>query len=371
MEDTEKSPCLSSKEKETQSMAHEDMEKWKEVVLKMKKSAHAAPFLFPVDPQRLNIPDYYDKIKTPMDLSTISKNLESGVYTSAESVKKDIDQMFSNCYVYNTPESAVYKTGQSLEKQYKQLLQKKAAGTKRKTEEETENKKNKAKGFTEEEMKRCTDTLADLGRPKHHRFTWPFLEPVDPVLVPTYYTLIKKPMDLSTMRTKLQEGQYAAQSEFVADFDLMINNCYAFNATGSEVYLCGTKLAAYFKQTFEQKKKKPADSAEERIAELKALISQHEQEIRKLEKKTNIEVPGFGYEEKKQLKRRLESFPPEKLNTIASFLQKNVSSAVVNEMEEIEVNLDQLDHSILIKLSDLVRDTYVEEQRIETDSSSE
>ena len=34
----------------------------------------------PVDPFELKIPDYFDVIKEPMDISTVEKNLKNGVY---------------------------------------------------------------------------------------------------------------------------------------------------------------------------------------------------------------------------------------------------------------------------------------------------
>ena len=37
--------------------------------------------------------------------------------------------------------------------------------------------------------------------------SWPFLEPVDRKKVPEYFKVIKKPMDFSTIKTKLQEGK--------------------------------------------------------------------------------------------------------------------------------------------------------------------
>ncbi len=46
----------------------------------LKSNVKVVPFLEPVDPIALGIPDYPDVIKNPMDLSTISKKLERGEY---------------------------------------------------------------------------------------------------------------------------------------------------------------------------------------------------------------------------------------------------------------------------------------------------
>jgi len=41
------------------------------ILIDLRKHADAAPFNQPVDPVSLNIPDYFNVIKNPMDLGTI------------------------------------------------------------------------------------------------------------------------------------------------------------------------------------------------------------------------------------------------------------------------------------------------------------
>lgn len=61
------------------------------------------PFHTPVDPDKLGLPDYYDIIKQPMDMTTIKKKLDQQLYKSAKDVLHDFDLMFQNCYTYNRP----------------------------------------------------------------------------------------------------------------------------------------------------------------------------------------------------------------------------------------------------------------------------
>ncbi|KAK1941297.1 Transcription factor GTE10 [Phytophthora citrophthora] len=65
-------------------------------------------------------------------------------------------------------------------------------------------------------MPMSSDLHADLSR---HVLVWPFLEPVDPVVlnVPTYYDVISNPMDLGTMGAKLNAGDYHDPAEYRAD----------------------------------------------------------------------------------------------------------------------------------------------------------
>lgn len=54
--------------------------------------------------------------------------------------------------------------------------------------------------------------------------------------VPDYTTVVTEPMDLSTMRKKLDEGQYPDLTAMEKDFDLMIANCLAYNNRDTVFY---------------------------------------------------------------------------------------------------------------------------------------
>jgi len=53
-------------------------------------------------------------------------------------------------------------------------------------------------------------------------------------------------MDLSTMRKKLDGGDYASAKDFYNDFKLMIKNCHAFNPQGTPVQIAGAELQRLF-----------------------------------------------------------------------------------------------------------------------------
>lgn len=89
----------------------------------------------PVDPISLNLPDYFDVIKEPIDLGTIRKRLEEGhkcewssssFYQNAKDVFDDVSRVWSNCFAYNkTPQDAPVreaceKTMQIFEKKWKE-----------------------------------------------------------------------------------------------------------------------------------------------------------------------------------------------------------------------------------------------------------
>ena len=53
-------------------------------------------------------------------------------------------------------------------------------------------------------------------------------------------------MDLSTMRKKLDAGEYPTAEKFHEDFKLMIRNCFTFNPSGTPVNTAGHDLQKVF-----------------------------------------------------------------------------------------------------------------------------
>ncbi|XP_055507501.1 CREB-binding protein-like isoform X2 [Leucoraja erinacea] len=78
----------------------------------------------------------------------------------------------------------------------------------------------------------------------------PFRQPVDPSLlgIPDYFDIVKNPMDLSTIKRKLDTGQYQEPWQYVEDVWLMFNNAWLYNRKTSRVYKYCTKLAEVFEQ---------------------------------------------------------------------------------------------------------------------------
>ncbi|XP_015118344.1 transcription initiation factor TFIID subunit 1 isoform X2 [Diachasma alloeum] len=70
---------------------------------KLKLMAEAWPFLKPVNKKQVE--DYYNIIKTPMDLETISKKVCGHKYHNRHEFIRDVEQIRDNCILYNGKES--------------------------------------------------------------------------------------------------------------------------------------------------------------------------------------------------------------------------------------------------------------------------
>lgn len=71
---------------------------------------------------------------------------------------------------------------------------------------------------------------------------WPFLVPVNGDEVHDYYDVIKEPMDLGTMETKLDKDQYESVEDFVKDVLLLVRNCKRYNAETTPYAKAANKL---------------------------------------------------------------------------------------------------------------------------------
>lgn len=71
-----------------------------------------------------------------------------------------------------------------------------------------------------------------------HQNGWVFNTPVDPVELglPDYFQVIKKPMDLGSIKKRLENGCYHSLEELEADVNLTFDNAMEYNPDGSVVY---------------------------------------------------------------------------------------------------------------------------------------
>jgi len=391
----------------------------KTIMRQVWKHSYAWPFHHPVDVVKLNLPDYYDIIKKPMDLGTIKKQLENQEYYSAKECIEDFNRIFENCYTYNKPGEDVVLMAQELQKFFQDkvmsmppeevelpskssrpqlkpatstqdgvppakrsrrggkikstaadttqpalvsapittqgvevhgrttltvtsptgingnavtsttlapmssdapanaiILQSKVkSGVKRKKADTTtpsstvndipaspltplevavpylsgkvrsrreshrsikrpnkdlpgedlaKPQQSKKRSKLSEQMKYCNGILKELFSKKHMSYAWPFYKPVDVegLRLHDYFDIIKHPMDLGTVKTKMDNREYSNANEFASDIRLIFTNCYKYNPPDHDVVSMARKLQDVFEFRFAKMPDEPAPEPE-------------------------------------------------------------------------------------------------------------
>uniref|UniRef100_A0A1A7YP49 Bromodomain-containing protein 2 n=1 Tax=Iconisemion striatum TaxID=60296 RepID=A0A1A7YP49_9TELE len=103
-----------------------------------------------------------------------------------------------------------------------------------------------------EQMKHCDAILKEMLSKKHAAYAWPFYKPVDAEALELhdYHDIIKHPMDLGSIKKKLDNRQYRDAQEFAADIRLMFSNCYKYNPPDHDVVSMAHKLQDVFEMRF-------------------------------------------------------------------------------------------------------------------------
>uniref|UniRef100_A0A0A8XYB5 Gte102 n=1 Tax=Arundo donax TaxID=35708 RepID=A0A0A8XYB5_ARUDO len=109
-------------------------------------------------------------------------------------------------------------------------------------------------------FKQCDAILKKLMTQKYSHI---FNAPVDVVKlqIPDYFDIIKHPMDLGTVRKKLDSGSYKSPSDFAADVRLTFNNAMTYNPRGHAVHDMAIQLNKMFENRWRTIEKKLASVA--------------------------------------------------------------------------------------------------------------
>lgn len=410
----------------------------------IKRLRDAAPFTVPVDTVKLNIPLYYNYIKRPMDLSTIERKINLNAYADVSEIVDDFTLMVDNCCRFNGEDSAISQMAKNIKGHFeKHMLNMPPkvlpnngsttptanAGSRRRTGSNPASTLERRESVAAHRPKRtihppkskelpydvrprkkkyaaelrfCSQTIKELTSKKHYNINFPFLAPVDPVAlnIPKYHEIIKEPMDLGTIQSKLANNQYENGDVFERDVRLVFQNCYTFNPEGTDVNTMGKKLEAIFDKKWANRPVAPPtpttsdeeysdyDDDEPEISEamlsnvpaiqflenqlirmkqeLDELKKQHLQKLRqqrdmrrkrKRSKKSRSRknssseglsgVPVVTYEMKKQVSDLVPNLNDKKLQALIKIIKDDVD---LSNEEEVELDMDQLEDRTVLKL---------------------
>ena len=189
-----------------------------------------------------------------------------------------------------------------------------------------------------ESMQECYEILRFL---QTREDSQPFLEPVDwqAYGLTDYPEIIQHPMDLSTIHTKLEAGQYAHPLAFAADVRLVFENCAKYNRPDSDLYMTADKLSKLFEKKFSKLKAaaaaSPASSSSSKSkggASSSSSSSSHGAQ------------PEASRADRLKLCQLVNQLTPEQLGSLVEMIQGQCPEALnEEEEEEIEIEVNNID----------------------------
>ncbi|MCO5595611.1 hypothetical protein L7F22_049656 [Adiantum nelumboides] len=227
-----------------------------------------------------------------------------------------------------------------------------------------------------------------------HKWAWPFMKPVDVegLKLHDYYDVIKKPMDLGTIRNRMEAKDgtgYRHVQEICDDVRLVFSNAMTYNQEGTDVHVMAKTLSEKFEdkwktslepKVIEEDAKRRQEEKEAQIRDLETLQLAEEAALEKHasdlnhqldELNTQLEVLRqevapqcrmMTTEEKRQLGQSLSHLSPEDLHkAIQLIAQKNPDFKASGE--EVEVDIDAQDASTLWRLQHFVRGVMISQNR--------
>ncbi|XP_062109058.1 transcription factor GTE8-like [Humulus lupulus] len=228
-------------------------------------------------------------------------------------------------------------------------------------------------------LKQCEALLKRL---MTHQFGWVFNVPVDVVKlnIPDYFTVIKHPMDLGTVKSKIASGSYSNPMEFYADVRLTFTNAMTYNPPGNDVHAMADTLNKFFEVRWKAiEKKLPKVHSEPLPEKLGSGVDLEVAEPTPPSKKRKV-IPTqpevrpepakrvMNEDEKHRLGKELESLLGENEMPVhmIDFLRENSSHSKDSEEDEIEIDIDDLSDDTLFTLRKLVDDYLGEKQKAQS-----
>ncbi|KAI3457155.1 hypothetical protein Pfo_013818 [Paulownia fortunei] len=243
--------------------------------------------------------------------------------------------------------------------------------------------------FPNQVFKSCNALLERLMKHKH---AWVFNKPVDAVALGLhdYFEIIKKPMDLGTVKDRLTQNWYKSPEEFAEDVRLTFRNAMTYNPKEQDVYVMAEQLSKIFEDKWAHleadymrelklaadfdvgsptptSRKAPPQSRAR--PDMKKTIDRSESmaysidpkrktmniaqsgkvPVPKKPKAKDLDKREMTYDEKQKLSINLQNLPSEKLENVVQIIKKR-NPCVSQQDDEIEVDIDSVDTETLWEL---------------------
>jgi len=271
---------------------------------------------------------------------------------------------------------------------------------------------SKPKNRMTEAMKACNEIIKEMFSKKHSAYAWPFYKPVDTEQLDLhdYKQVIKKPMDLGTVKTKMESREYRSPAEFAIDMRLIFTNCYKYNPPDHDVVAMARKLQDVFEMKYaripdevtannqgvligrdtDDDNYDSEDERERKLLQLQEQLRQMQEQMKILveesirsrnrkkhkpkdgkggKSKTKKSAKGIAtaidsedelkstpmtYDEKRQLSLDINKLPGDKLGKVVQIIQHREPSLRDSNPDEIEIDFETLKPSTLRALEAFV-----------------
>ncbi|XP_075661262.1 transcription factor GTE10-like isoform X2 [Castanea sativa] len=231
-------------------------------------------------------------------------------------------------------------------------------------------------------MERCKTLLESM---MAHQFAWAFNEPVDVVKwnIPDYFTVIKHPMDLGTIKSKMASGEYTNLADFAADVRLTYSNAVTYNPSTNDIHHMAKTLSKFFETRWRTIEKKLTVRTDEKSqpsskpiliesetttqippAKSKKTLSQNDASVKSEPARqimTAEQKQVMSAEEKQKVGADLQALMTELPENIVDFLRQH--SDEQTDEDEIEIGIDELSDDTLFTLRKLLNDYMLEKQK--------
>ncbi|KAK2959105.1 hypothetical protein BLNAU_5900 [Blattamonas nauphoetae] len=221
-----------------------------------------------------------------------------------------------------------------------------------------------------------------VGEVLRNKNALPFAQPVDPIAlnVPNYHLFITNPMDLGTIRHKLEYSKYgSAVKDVVTDLTLVIDNCYHFNQPKSVVSLAGEAIQRLMVKKMDNSKLfEPEEIAtlfephpykyfKEAVKPIIPPLSGEQLEIQKQRAKLELEMVLIPFEgddvplsddEKEHMFDILDKLPHQHIVRVMEFLRQTGPYTYTEAANsDIELDIDDMNVRVLRHLEKFLLDT--------------
>ncbi|XP_055207452.1 bromodomain-containing protein 3 isoform X1 [Gorilla gorilla gorilla] len=321
-------------------------------MLSKKHAAYAWPFYKPVDAEALELHDYHDIIKHPMDLSTVKRKMDGREYPDAQGFAADVRLMFSNCYKYNPPDHEVVAMARKLQDVFEMRFAKmpdepveapalpapaapmvsKGAESSRSSEESSSDS-----GSSDSEEERAT-RLAELQEQ---------LKAVHEQLAALSQAPVNKPKKKKEKKEKEKKKKDKEKEK----------EKHKVKAEEEKK----AKVAPPAKQA--QQKKAPAKKANSTTTAGRQLKKGSKQASASYDSEEEEEGLPMSYDEKRQLSLDINRLPGEKLGRVVHIIQSREPSLRDSNPDEIEIDFETLKPTTLRELERYVKSCLQKKQR--------